>query len=264
MQNEKLQKEMIRREHIEQEFRLAKEIQKTFLPDHLPELDDWIIEAVWKPALEVGGDFYDAFRIDEEHIGLVIADVSDKGMGAALYMTVTSTLIHSNAYEFLSPGKVLQKVNQQLSIYTENGMFVTAVYIIVNINNGEFIYANAGHNYPLFFKHAGNLVEKLPKGNLALGIMEDITYDEHCFTIQPGDALFLYTDGITENFSPNGEDFGIERWIDMIKCFQSDTLPAFIDMLIHEIGQFHGSAAPSDDITLLAIQRKYLPQVATV
>ena len=186
----------------------------------------------------------------------MIADVSDKGMGAALYMTVTSTLIHSNAREILSPAKVLQKVNQQLLIYTENGMFVTAVYIVLNIHTGAFVYANAGHNYPLFFKPSKNRVDKLPKGNLALGIMEDIQYEEHHFNTQPGDALFLYTDGITENFSPEGEDFGEERFKSLVKSFQSGTLPEFIDIIIGEVGQFHGDHAPSDDITLLAIQRK--------
>ncbi|MBI9050067.1 MAG: GAF domain-containing protein [Anaerolineaceae bacterium] len=256
MQNEKLQLEMIRREHIEQEFKLAKKIQQTFLPDHFPEMKDWMIEAIWKPALDIGGDFYDVFQIDEDHIGLVIADVSDKGMGAALYMTVTRTLIRANAHNTLSPGTVLNKVNQQLLLDTQNGMFVTAAYIILNIKTGEFIYANAGHNFPLLYQPAKAKVEKLPKGNLALGVMEDIQYEDHQFSAEIGDALFMYTDGITENFSPSGEDFGEDRFTKLIKKYSAGTLTDFINTITDELTAFHGDLPPSDDITLLAIQHQ--------
>ena len=254
MQNEKLRLETIRREHIEQEFKLAKKIQQAFLPDQLPDIEHWLIEAIWKPALEIGGDFYDVFRINENHIGLVIADVSDKGMGAALYMTVTRTLIRANAHNTLSPGEVLQKVNQQLLLDTQNGMFVTAIYIILNTDNGQFTYANAGHNFPLLYQPSKNIVTKLPKGNLALGIMEDINYDEHLFSVDLQDTLFLYTDGITENFNPSGEDFGEDRFTTLIEKFKSGSLTDFIHTITDELKQFHGDHPPSDDITLLAIQ----------
>jgi phosphoserine phosphatase RsbU/P len=256
MQNEKLRLETIRREHIEQEFKLAKKIQQAFLPDELPDIENWMIEAIWRPALEIGGDFYDVFRINENHIGLVIADVSDKGMGAALYMTVTRTLIRANAHNTLSPGKVLQEVNQQLLLDTQNGMFVTAIYIILNTESGEFTYANAGHNYPLLYQPTDKKVTKLPKGNLALGVMEDIHYNEHQLIIAPQDALFLYTDGITENFNPSGEEFGEERFTTLIKKYKSADLSDFIQTITDELKQFHGDHPPSDDITLLAIQHK--------
>jgi serine phosphatase RsbU (regulator of sigma subunit) len=254
MQNEKLRLETIRREHIEQEFKLAKKIQQTFLPEQLPVEKNWIIEAIWKPALEIGGDFYDVFKVNENHIGLVIADVSDKGMGAALYMTVTRTLIRANAHNTLSPGNVLQQVNQQLLLDTQNGMFVTAVYIILNTENGKFTYANAGHNFPLLYQPGKNKVLKLPKGNLALGIMEDIEYTEHQFTINAEDTLFLYTDGITENFNPSGEDFGEDRFMTLIEKYQTGSLTDFINTISNELEKFHGDHPPSDDITLLAIQ----------
>ncbi len=257
MQNEKLRMEMIRSERIQQEFKLAKKIQQTFLPDHLPELEHWSIQAIWNPALEIGGDFYDVFHVDAKHIGLVIADVSDKGMGAALYMTVTRTLIRASAHNVLSPGKVLARVNQQLLRDTQNGMFVTAVYIILNIETGAFEYANAGHNYPLLYQPNCEQIIKLPKGNLALGVMEKIVYQDHHFITEPGDTLFLYTDGITENFSPNGEDFGEERYHSLIRQYNTGTLIDFMETIKKEIAAFHGDSPPSDDITLLAIQYIY-------
>ncbi len=257
MQNEKLRLEMIRSERIEQEFKLAKNIQQTFLPDHLPQLDHWSIQAIWNPAMEIGGDFYDVFHVDAKHLGLVIADVSDKGMGAALYMTVTRTLIRANAHGVLSPGKVLAKVNQQLLLDTQNGMFVTAVYIILNIETGEFEYANAGHNYPILYQPDCEQIVRLPKGNLALGVMEKIVYQDHHFITEPGDTLFLYTDGITENFSPDGEDFGEERYHSLIRQYNTGTLIDFMETIKKEIKAFHGDAPPSDDITLLAIQYIY-------
>lgn len=254
MQNEKLRLEMIRSEHIEQEFKLAKNIQQTFLPDHLPQHEHWNIEAIWNPAMEIGGDFYDVFHVDASHIGLVIADVSDKGMGAALYMTVTRTLIRANAHRNLSPGKVLAKVNQQLLRDTQNGMFVTAAYIILNMDTGDFVYANAGHNFPLLYQPDCDQIIRLPKGNLALGVMENIVYKDHYFFTQPGDTLFLYTDGITENFSPDGEDYGEDRFHKLIRQYNCETLVDFIEIIKKEVAAFHGDAPPSDDITLLAIQ----------
>ena len=255
IQNEKLNQEMVERERMDREIQLAREIQQAFLPNNLPEIGNWEIASKWNTARSVGGDFYDAFLLDQNHLGLVIADVADKGMAAALYMTVTCTLIRSNSKTFSSPAAVLEKVNEPLNQNSQNGMFVTAVYAVLDLTTGMLTYANAGHNLPLLTRASGSTVEALPKGGIALGILDKITLTDHRVQIMPGDCLLLYTDGVTETFSPSGKPYGEKCLKTFLTNHRYKTLEAMFDKLDETLSNFRQGLPASDDVTLLAVRR---------
>lgn len=255
IENEDLKIKMVERQRIEQEFQLARQIQKTFLPDHMPHVAGWDFCTRWLTAREVGGDFYDIFTLDSCHFGLVIADVSDKGMPAALYMTVARTLIRAYAQSGLSPAAVLEKVNNLLAGDTQEGMFVTAVFAVLCVEDGEFTYANAGHNQPILTRSQDNSPLLLPKGGMALGVLENTTYDEHVFYLQPGDHLLMYTDGVTDTFSPDGEPFGEARLLQTLPRLAGDDARTLLDDLDRVLSDYRKDTHLSDDLTILCIYR---------
>jgi len=255
IQNERLKQEMVGRERLEREFQLARQIQKTFLPNELPQIAGWEMDIRWQTAREVGGDFYDVFKLNSELYGLAIADVSDKGMPAALYMTVTRTLIRSSARNEKSPARVLSKVNTLLMLDQQNSMFVTAIYATLNTSTGELTISNAGHNQPILYRAASESLEILPRGQLALGVLDRIKYEDHVVKLNPNDNLVLYTDGVTESFSKTGEPFGEERLGDLILKTSHDDICRLLEEIEKVNTDFRGGEPPSDDLTLLAIRR---------
>ena len=256
IQNEHFQKEMVLRERMEQEFSMAREIQQTFLPDSMPELKGWEIDARWITAREVGGDFYDIIPQDDNRLGLVIADVADKGMPAALYMTVTRTLIRAVAHGRTSPAEVLQRVNNLLAMDAQNGMFITAFYALLDLKSGILTFANAGHNKPIFIKHSGGPTEMLPKGGMALAVLEDIDLEDRTLHLEKGDCLLCYTDGVTEAFSPDEQMFGEDRLETLLASLQGQTIHDTLDAVVQAVTDFRGEREISDDVTLLGIRRK--------
>jgi len=255
IQNERLKEEMVERERMDREFQLAREIQQTFLPSYMPRYSGWELDARWQTARTVGGDFYDIFRVGDQKIGLVIADVSDKGMPAALYMTVTRTLIRSDARNTLSPAELLGRVNNMLVVDAQNGMYVTAIYAILDLESGVLTYANAGHNQPLLMNGDNGKVKRLEKGGMAMAVLEDNQYREHQLIIKPGDALIFYTDGVTEQFSPDGEMFGEDRLLGVLESLNGQSIQTLFDNLQRILTEFRGGDSPSDDVTLLALRR---------
>lgn len=254
IQNERLNAEMISRERVEREFQLAREIQRTFLPSHMLNLPKWELDVRWQPAREVGGDFYDFFRLEENRLGLVISDVSDKGMPAALYMTVTRTLIRAAAQSQKSPARVLDRVNRLLMSDSVNSMFVTAVYAILELDTGRLVYANAGHNRPLLLRADGGAVEQFPKGGIALGILDRARLEEHEIHLNPGDTLLLYTDGVTESFSPEGDAFGENRLIESLQDANGKNIHELLQAIDAALEEFQQGELASDDLTILAIR----------
>jgi len=242
---------------MDQEIELARQIQKTFLPERLPRIKGWHLELRWNTAREVGGDFYDIFGARDHHqYAFTIADVSDKGMPAALYMTVTRTLIHSGAQNSSSPAQVLKQVNQQLILDTQNGMFITAVFGFLDPASGVVHYANAGHNLPLIYRAGSRQIESLAKGGIALGVVDDAEYVDQSVTLQEGDVFLLYTDGVTETFSPSGEIFGEPRLTEALRkaCLHTDQ--AILKSIETELSAYRGSEILSDDLTMVSFQRK--------
>lgn len=255
LQNYKLQIEGIRREQFERELQLAREIQSNFMPDKMPVIPGWTLAAKWKPALQVGGDYFDVFSLSDGSIGCVIADVADKGMPAALFMTLVRTYMRATVTKNNSPAAVLQEVNSLLYPDAKNSMFVTVVYGVFNPDNGELRYTNAGHISPFVIQNRNRGVHELTPCGMALGILPRIILEERMTVIKPGECLLLFTDGISEAFSPSGEMYGGERLKHLILTNKTSSPEFLLNLIEDDITKFAGSSTEADDLTLLAVNR---------
>ena len=254
IQNDRFRQEMVARERLEHEVQVAREIQNTFIPDSLPEIPGWALAARWKTARQVGGDFYDLIELDNGRLGLFIADIADKGIPAALFMSLTRTLVRAAAKDVGHPAETLRRVNDLLIPDTQQGMFVTAVYGILSPETGEFLYANAGHNPPLWVKSNAGEMERLTRTGMALGVLEGTEMKERSIYLAPGDSLLLYTDGLTEAFSPAGELFGEERLSNILQSAEG-TLDETLGTVENAVKKFMSTLPPADDLTMLAVRR---------
>lgn len=244
------------RERISSELNLATDIQKSMLPRVFPSHDRFEIHAYMNPAKEVGGDFYDFFMIDDTHLGTVIADVSGKGVGAALFMVIAKTMIKNVALVEKSPQRILEIVNNQLVESNTVDMFVTVWIGITDLETGVMTASSAGHEYPAI-KHGDEPFELLiDKHGLPLASMEDAPYTEYTVQLNPGDIVFVYTDGVPEATEKNFELFGVERMIDSLN-HAYDLKPRYIcDNIINSVDAFLNGAPQFDDLTMLCF--KYL------
>jgi len=258
IQNHFLRKDIVKREKLEQEIHLARQIQKTFLPDSLPDLPGWQIQTRWEPALQVGGDFYDVIFLPKHRIGLVIADVADKGLAASLYMTVSRTLIRAFGQTIADPGGILSAVNNLLVGDTPSGMFVTAVFAILDLKTGKLIFANAGHNLPIVIRSHDSSMEELPQGDMALGVLEDVQYRNMEFSIEPGDLIIFYTDGLNEMYSNNDEQFGATRVNEFLIKHHHLDVDQILEKLDLELIEFREGQPSSDDLTIIGLKRNFL------
>lgn len=244
------------KERIESELKVATYIQASLLPrifPAFPEHREFDIYASMEPAKEVGGDFYDFFFVDDDNLCFLIADVSDKGVPAALYMMVTKTLLKSEGQRLREPDQMLASVNRILAGDNESCMFTTVFCAILNIKTGEVRYANAGHNPPLIMDAQGVRYLK-PRTGLMLGPIADTEYVAERLILGPGDALFLYTDGVTEAKNPEEQMFGEDR---LLQALEAVPRAKLTDLLVHiraVVAGHAASAEQSDDITLLAIR----------
>ncbi|MBN8580067.1 MAG: GAF domain-containing protein [Anaerolineae bacterium] len=254
IQNDLLQQEMVVRERLETEVQLARQIQQTFIPSVLPTHKNWQIAARWRTARQVGGDFYDVIELPDNKLGIFIADVADKGMPAALFMALTRTLVRAAVVETSSPAEAFRRVNDSLLPDTQQGMFITAVYGVLDLNTGAFTYVNAGHNPPFWVKTDGSL-EKLTRTAIALGVMEQPVIEEKTITITLGNTLLLYTDGLTEAFSPGGDLFGEVRLLDVMDSLAAGTAEEVIKSIEECLNDFIDPLPLADDLTMMAIRR---------
>ncbi len=254
IQNDLLQKEMVARERLETEVQLARQIQQTFIPESLPQIDGWDFAARWKTARQVGGDFYDVFYLPDKRLGLFIADVADKGVPAALFMALTRTLVHAAVIESDSPAEAMKRVNDLLIPDTRQGMFVTAVYAVLDIEKGEFTYVNAGHNPPLWVKGDGS-IERLTRTAIALGVVVGDPVEQRTIKLEVGDNVLLYTDGLTESFNAEGEFYGETRLTDAITSDQCASASNLLDVVEKSLLNFVQDMPPADDLTMLALRR---------
>jgi len=258
IQNDRLNKEMLDRQRLEREFQLAREIQQTFLPNQIPDLPGWELDVRWETARQVGGDFYDFFTMADGRLAFVIADVSDKGLAASLYMAVTRTLLRAAALESDSPAKTLEHVNDLLLDNSQNGLFVTTFYGILSLNDGQLTYTNAGHNPPLVIRQQHNDVITLKTGGIALGALPKIQLPQHTTILNPGDCLVLYTDGVTEAFNLQDQMYGDDRFMQVLKGLLGKKASFVLETLEADLAAFRDGAPLSDDTTTLAICRAKL------
>src|ERR687893_704699 len=247
----KQQEEAQQRERIEQELRVARLIQHTLLPKSLPELEGHQIAVYYQPAREVGGDFYDFLRLPDGRLGLIVGDVSGKGVPAAIVMAITRTMLRA-AYHLGSPGEILKQVNDNLYPEIPPNMFVTCLAALLDSKTGQLQYANAGHDLPYVRHSAG--VSELRATGMPLGLMPDMSYEEKEITLQPGESILLYSDGLVEAHSPQREMFGFPRMQRYVGEHPEGA--ALIDSLLSELAHFTGVEwEQEDDITLLTLQR---------
>jgi len=254
IQNDLLQKEMVMRERLETEVQLARQIQQTFIPESLPVFDDWELAARWKTARQVGGDFYDVFDLPDRRLGLFIADVADKGVPAALFMALTRTLVRAAVIEADSPADALKRVNALLIPDTKQGMFVTAVYAVLDMDRNELTYVNAGHNPPLWIKCDGT-IEKLTRTGIALGAAEGVQYEQRVVPLEKDDSILLYTDGLTESYNIDGDFFGEERLIESIRANLCSSAGDLLDVVEKSLLNFVQDMPAADDLTMLVLRR---------
>jgi serine phosphatase RsbU (regulator of sigma subunit) len=239
-------------ERIEQELRTAHEIQQTFLPKGVPALHGWQLLPYYQSAREVGGDFYDFLPFEDGRLGLVIGDVTGKGIPAALVMTATRTMLRTAAQGITSPGEVFARVNELLYAEIPPMMFVTCFYAILDPTSGFMKYANAGHDLP-YQCHKG-VVTELRATGMPLGLMSGSCYEELEVTIAPGESLLFYTDGLVEAHNPNREMFGFPRLKTILEEHSAGT--SLFNLLLSELENFTGKEwEQEDDITMVALQR---------
>lgn len=247
-------------ESIKNDLAIAGEIQQTILPRSFPpfpELTEVVdIYASMTPAKDVGGDFYDFFQIDDERIGLVIADVSGKGVPASLFMAVSRTLLRATALRGVSSAECLTYANKLLCKESLDSMFVTVFYGIYHYKTGMMDYTNAGHNPPYLLR-GGRTVECLPvASNFVVGVFDDIEFESNTLTFGIGDILLLYTDGVTEAFNDKREQFSESNLQDILASMhESSSAKEVVTSVLQSVKTFSGDYPQSDDITLLSLQR---------
>ncbi|THG30130.1 ATP-binding SpoIIE family protein phosphatase [Naasia lichenicola] len=245
------EKEARERERIEQELHVAQLIQQQFLPSELPELRGWHLAAFYRPARTVGGDFYDLIALANGEVMVVVGDVTDKGVPAALVMASTYALLRSAADLSSSPGEVLRRVNELLIPQIPMNMFVTCLVLVIDLDTGRTRFANAGHNLP-YVRRDGEVLQLQARG-MPLGLMPGSAYDEHETVIEPGDIVLLYSDGITEQHSAAGEMFGFGRTAELVgEATSGDDL---VDRSVLALNTFSAGVEQEDDITLVTLHR---------
>ena len=248
-----LEQERIEREYVEHELRVARRIQQASLPKEVPKLEGWEITPYYRPAREVGGDFYDFHLLSEGRVGLVVGDATGKGVPAALVMSTTCGMLRLAAQGSSSPGQILQGVNEALFPYITANMFVTCFYAILDPKSGSLTYANAGHDLPYLHRRGGDCEELRARG-MPLGLMPGMGYEEKEIVLEKGEAALFYSDGLVEAHDPESEMFGFPRLRTLVAEHGHER--PLGEFLMAELDSFVGaSREQEDDITLLTLRR---------
>ena len=248
------QAQIIEKERLERELQVAREIQMSILPDQLPALEGFDFGAQILPARAVGGDLYDFVSLNDRCMGIMIGDVSDKGVPAALYMALTRSLIRAEASLGLPPAVVLAQVNRHLVDMSHTNMFVTVLYGQLFQETGQFVYARAGHEIPMLVLENGTISTPPHGGGQMLGTFNNPIIDEQSITIPPGGTLLLYTDGVTDAKNPEGNFFDCQGLKAALHAYHQLSPQDLCNILMDEILKFQQTSPQHDDITVLAIK----------
>lgn len=298
LERERLHQESLARQRLEQELDLAREIQASFLPNCCPVVPGYQVEAYYRAARQVGGDFYDFIELPPaptastgaaptaptiqgeqprpgavvfrggrlaapemrgistaQRLGLVIADVTDKGVPAALFMALSRTLLRATAIDGRQPAEVLQRANRLILADSRAGLFVTCFYAVLETPTGLLTFANGGHNYPLLYEIESGQIKPLRAQGIVLGIVPEPRFEQLSLTLKPGDVLLLYTDGVTEAMNAQRELFGDERLAAVLRDNHQHGPQAIIDAILAAVGAFAGGQSQADDITMVVVKR---------
>jgi serine phosphatase RsbU (regulator of sigma subunit)/predicted ester cyclase len=256
LRGQRLEQEIRERERVEQELQVARTIQQASLPNEVPTLEGWEISPLYKPAREVGGDFYDVFDLGEGRVGVAVGDATGKGMPAAIAASASCSMLRAVAQALGSspPGEVLERVNETLVARIPPNMFVTCFYAILDPHSASLSYANAGHDLPYLRRRGGGVAEELRARGMPLGLMPGMSYEEKETIVEAGEAGLFYSDGLVEAHNPKGEMFGFPRLRTLVAEHGEE--PSLGDSLLEELYSFVGDGwEQEDDITLLTLER---------
>ena len=250
------QEQLIEKERLERELKVAADIQMSILPDVLPSDEKFDFGGRILPARQVGGDFYDVFTLGDNQLGVLIGDVADKGVPSAIFMARAHALIIAEADNSTQPGEVLRRVNKHITRLEKSTQFVTALYGVLDTKTSEFSYARAGHEPPLLMNELGE-VHRLPhKPGMALGLWEDIALDEYSLYLPKGSLLVMFTDGMTDCRNPKREPFGLDRIKQTMAGLKSVSAQSSCDHLFETLMAYQNGSKQDDDVTLVAIHAK--------
>ena len=253
---DQLYQQAVQQERVQREIELARSIQESFLPECCPVIPGWQVAAEWRAARGVGGDFYDFIRPDAHHLGVVIADVSGKGVAAALYMALSRTAMRTAALGTSSPAATLRRANRILMEDERSGMYVSVFYGLVDLDSGLMTYARAGHNPPLLIRAADGSITTLNPPGIVLGVVESPEIAEETVALAPGDVLVAYTDGVTEAVDEENQEFGEERLQQVLTRATEHTAGSLIELIDAGVRVFTGEREQFDDMTLVVLKRE--------
>jgi phosphoserine phosphatase RsbU/P len=242
---------------IEKELHVAHSLQQAILPRHFPKIPGYTASAIMLPAKQLAGDFYDFIELDNGRVGILIADVADKGVASSFFMAICRTAIRAVAETERSPAQVLAEANRRIYASNPMSLFVTVLYGILDSHTGHFVYSNGGHLPPYLFS-ATKQPQKLPRTmGMALGVADDAEFGEHDINIKPGERLFLYSDGVTEAFNEQNIEFGDAALATSLIAVTDRSPGAIIQYLVDTVKNFEGNAPQSDDLTAIALARSF-------
>jgi serine phosphatase RsbU (regulator of sigma subunit) len=253
IENARLYRVAVVKGRMERELQMAREIQQSLLPQEMPRITGYDVAASWRAAREVAGDFYDAFTLKDNTLGIVIADVSDKGAPAALFMAVSRTMIRAHAHAGLSPVDTIRRTNDLILEDAESGMFVT-VYHSVFQTGGFGVHVNAGHNPPLLYRHATGETIFMPTGGRAVGWFPDLPVEAVQLELDPGDVIVYYTDGLTEAENPQSDYYGEERLAQALSQVADQSASEILQHILGSVETFCDGAPPFDDLTMIVVR----------
>ena len=249
------QEQIIEKEKLEKELEISRQIQQSILPETLPSLPEYEFGAMMIPARAVGGDFYTFFKLGKSRLGIVVGDVSDKGVPAALFMALTYSLVRAEAVRTNSPVQALQKVNKQLLQMNSSSMFVTLVYGILDCSSGDFHFARAGHPSPYLMDGEGGIVKVPVSSGQPLGLFDNLPIDEQRIHLPPSGTLLLYSDGVSETEDIQGTDFGLNSLYRTVVANRTCPAQEICEHLWQDV-QAHGVGLPQqDDFTIVVVKR---------
>jgi sigma-B regulation protein RsbU (phosphoserine phosphatase) len=255
IENARLYQVAVDKGRLERELQVAREVQASLLPRRMPQLPGWEFAALWQPAREVAGDFYDFIHTEAGQLGMVIADVTDKGMPAALFMALARSTVRASLVQTSSPADGMAHANRLLCADSANSMFVTLFYAQIEPATGDVVYVNAGHNPPLLYQAESKQWLKLGRTGMVLGVDEAQQYGQRAIQLHSGDFLFLYTDGVTEAINAQEQEFGEARIRHILSLNCQLDAGAIMVALDQALRDFSGSTAPFDDVTAVIVKR---------
>jgi len=256
IENARLYQVAVEKGRLERELQMARKVQASLLPPEAPQIPGWSFYARWTPARVVAGDYYDFIPVENGPMHLLVADVTDKGLPAALFMVFSRSIVRASLDWAPTPAEGISYANQVICAESTHGLFVTLFYALLNPENGQFTYVNAGHNPALLFRNSGERgLTRLAITGRPLGVDPDSPYSQRTVQLAPQDFVFLYTDGITEAPNARGEEFGLER-LERVLMECHDHEPAeIVDRVEQAVADFTGSSTPFDDITVMIARR---------